>query len=448
MVHSGCGAAWAAASARTLARRLRRERRREVGETRATALAWRTAALRRALAAHWQLADRLGAHAPKFGETVAAARLIGLEDGLQEVLEDLALGNWARHAPPPGQERFRPPPEHAKLQDEIEVGLSRSATPYWPSRPPGCWAEPCNPAVLLAGLGVEIPEALAAGAGVGTSCEIIVERGDAGEYTPPPMQDVTRLGVGSGDSNDSVVSSSLQDTGATHTFSFSASSHAEIISSNVLSNPSAVGTEFQERHNDALELEIMVIPGSLNGGSQVETQVSVDRSSLQDRGAPDTFSDSYHAEAVSSHVLSCSSEVEIQHEERHDADPKTAVVVIPDSAVSRSLQDTDTGDALPQEILRMLAAQFLGEEVQEGEVVASYLENVEDSIQTVDELYELQGAVQETIGMLIDAGLVLVARQADDDLRPQSRVIILGPSGPHGRLLVGPLQSKPQTSRG
>ncbi|CAK0806048.1 unnamed protein product [Prorocentrum cordatum] len=69
MGHSGCGAAWAAASARTLARRLRRVHRRAIGESRAAALAWR--------AAHWQLADRVGAHAPKFGETIAAARVLG-----------------------------------------------------------------------------------------------------------------------------------------------------------------------------------------------------------------------------------------------------------------------------------------------------------------------------------------------------------------------------------
>ncbi|CAK0788056.1 unnamed protein product [Prorocentrum cordatum] len=45
--------------------------------SRAAALAWRAAALRRSLEAHWQLANRAGAHAPKFGEAIAAARVFG-----------------------------------------------------------------------------------------------------------------------------------------------------------------------------------------------------------------------------------------------------------------------------------------------------------------------------------------------------------------------------------
>ncbi|CAK0864951.1 unnamed protein product [Prorocentrum cordatum] len=71
------GRAWTAASARTPARRLQRQRWQERGQTRAAALACRARGPREALAAHWALGDRLGGPAPCFGDAVAMGRLLG-----------------------------------------------------------------------------------------------------------------------------------------------------------------------------------------------------------------------------------------------------------------------------------------------------------------------------------------------------------------------------------
>ena len=95
------GAQWAARSAHTLARRLRRARRAELGCTRAQALARRAKAFRASLQWHWQLTDALGGHFATMGEAVRAARLVGLES-VEEAEEAQRVGNWARHAGPPG----------------------------------------------------------------------------------------------------------------------------------------------------------------------------------------------------------------------------------------------------------------------------------------------------------------------------------------------------------
>ena len=50
-----CGRGWAARSARTLARRLRRQRRTERGCSLASALSYRAKCMREALAEHWRL---------------------------------------------------------------------------------------------------------------------------------------------------------------------------------------------------------------------------------------------------------------------------------------------------------------------------------------------------------------------------------------------------------
>ena len=100
MEDDASGAAWASTSARTLARRLRRKMRQQMGKSRSQALAERGRAVRLALEAQWKLQDRLGCTCRTFGEAVEAARLAKLA-GLEECGELLALGNWARHAPPP-----------------------------------------------------------------------------------------------------------------------------------------------------------------------------------------------------------------------------------------------------------------------------------------------------------------------------------------------------------
>ena len=97
---------WAAASARTLARRRRRGRQAERGWSRGAALARRIKELRNSLGVHWRLADAVGRHLPTLGEEVAAARLLGCDaDLLQEAHEALEAGNAARHSPPPGAAR-------------------------------------------------------------------------------------------------------------------------------------------------------------------------------------------------------------------------------------------------------------------------------------------------------------------------------------------------------
>jgi len=99
---------WAAASARTLARRLRRRARDERGLTRSAALAARGKAIRAALAAHWQLGDTLGWHSATMGEAITAAKILKLPK-VEELEELCGHGNWGRHAPPPGARRLPAP---------------------------------------------------------------------------------------------------------------------------------------------------------------------------------------------------------------------------------------------------------------------------------------------------------------------------------------------------
>ena len=102
------GSDWAVASARTLARRLRRKWRQQAGLSQAAALVVRTKALREALHAHWRLGDQLGCHFAAFRETLNAASLLMDHDTLDDYKMALRLGNWARHSPPPGMSG--PPP--------------------------------------------------------------------------------------------------------------------------------------------------------------------------------------------------------------------------------------------------------------------------------------------------------------------------------------------------
>jgi hypothetical protein len=129
---------------------LRRARRQELGLSRAAALAQRTKVLRRALAAHWQLADVLGGFAPCHGDALAAVRLLGAAPAvLIDAQFDLEEGNWARHAPPPGQARLRPVPTEARRAEVAEAALAQTqvlgavplAAPLALERPPGVWHE-------------------------------------------------------------------------------------------------------------------------------------------------------------------------------------------------------------------------------------------------------------------------------------------------------------------
>ncbi|CAK0824729.1 unnamed protein product, partial [Prorocentrum cordatum] len=120
---------WAAASARTLARRLRRERRSALGDTRAGALAHRLKFLRVALVEHWAIDDRMGCHFPSMGETVVAARLLGWPpEEVKYYVEVLEAGNWSRHAPPPSVAGPPRPPD-APLAAALEGLLDGRSTP-------------------------------------------------------------------------------------------------------------------------------------------------------------------------------------------------------------------------------------------------------------------------------------------------------------------------------
>lgn len=105
-----CGKQWAAASACSLARKLCRARRAEVGFSRAQALAFRASAFREALDEHWRLGDVIGFHNPSFAGSLAAARLVLPTFGDQAARELLALSNWAKHAAPPGAQLARATP--------------------------------------------------------------------------------------------------------------------------------------------------------------------------------------------------------------------------------------------------------------------------------------------------------------------------------------------------
>ena len=91
------GRAWASASARTLARRLRRERVRSIGASRAQALTVRVSQFRTSLALHWGLCDRIGAHFSQFADALTAAQLarVPLPD-LSELTEARDHGDWAK----------------------------------------------------------------------------------------------------------------------------------------------------------------------------------------------------------------------------------------------------------------------------------------------------------------------------------------------------------------
>ena len=116
------GKVWAAASARTLTRRLRRDGRANIGHSAATALAFRTKLFRASLSEHWALSTLVGANAPNFSDAVEGARLLGgvQADKLTELLLLRDTANWARHAPPPGLARLAAIPKGEVFAHDLE----------------------------------------------------------------------------------------------------------------------------------------------------------------------------------------------------------------------------------------------------------------------------------------------------------------------------------------
>mmetsp|Transcript_48264 Transcript_48264/g.138618 ORF Transcript_48264/g.138618 Transcript_48264/m.138618 type:complete len:826 (-) Transcript_48264:355-2832(-) len=77
-----------------------------------------------------------------------------------------------------------------------------------------------------------------------------------------------------------------------------------------------------------------------------------------------------------------------------------------------------------------------GEEVKEEDLVAWYMEQVEQDIQTEAQLEEQQSLVQLIINRMIDKDrVILIYRQSEDPLRPEGRVLLKHPNYPVGELI-------------
>jgi len=91
-----------------------------------------------------------------------------------------------------------------------------------------------------------------------------------------------------------------------------------------------------------------------------------------------------------------------------------------------------------QRIGQMLAKHLAvqeeaGEEVKEEDLIAWYMEQVEETIETEAQLFEQQHLVQLIINRLIDKDRVIVVyRPAEDPLRPEGRVLVKHPNFPVG----------------
>merc|ERR1712039_738462 len=96
-----------------------------------------------------------------------------------------------------------------------------------------------------------------------------------------------------------------------------------------------------------------------------------------------------------------------------------------------------------QRIGQMLAKHLAqqeeaGVEVKEDDLIAWYMEQVEEDIQTEAQLFEQQHLVQLIISRLIDKDrVVLVYRQSDDPLKPEGRVLVKHPDYPVGEAIQG-----------
>jgi len=96
-----------------------------------------------------------------------------------------------------------------------------------------------------------------------------------------------------------------------------------------------------------------------------------------------------------------------------------------------------------QRIGQMLAAELArkeqeGEEVKEEDLIAWYMEQVEEDIETEAQLYEQTSLVQLIINRLIDKDrVIIVYRQSEDPQRPELRVLVKHPNFPVGDAISG-----------
>eukprot|EP00420_Gonyaulax_spinifera_P039704 CAMPEP_0197877328 /NCGR_PEP_ID=MMETSP1439-20131203/6044_1 /TAXON_ID=66791 /ORGANISM="Gonyaulax spinifera, Strain CCMP409" /LENGTH=830 /DNA_ID=CAMNT_0043496667 /DNA_START=71 /DNA_END=2563 /DNA_ORIENTATION=+ len=93
------------------------------------------------------------------------------------------------------------------------------------------------------------------------------------------------------------------------------------------------------------------------------------------------------------------------------------------------------GQLLAQHLARQEEA---GEEVKEEDLIAWYMEQVEDEIQTEAQLFEQQHKVQLIINRLVDKDRVIVVyRPSEDPMRPEGRVLVKHPNFPVGEVITG-----------
>eukprot|EP00933_Yihiella_yeosuensis_P051760 TRINITY_DN49734_c0_g1_i1.p1 TRINITY_DN49734_c0_g1~~TRINITY_DN49734_c0_g1_i1.p1 ORF type:complete len:824 (+),score=217.36 TRINITY_DN49734_c0_g1_i1:87-2558(+) len=72
-----------------------------------------------------------------------------------------------------------------------------------------------------------------------------------------------------------------------------------------------------------------------------------------------------------------------------------------------------------------------GEEVKESDLISWYMEQVEEDIQTEEQLFQQQHLVQLIINRMVDKDRVIVAaRPSEDPMRPEGRVLVKHPNVP------------------
>mmetsp|Transcript_50305 Transcript_50305/g.90315 ORF Transcript_50305/g.90315 Transcript_50305/m.90315 type:complete len:823 (+) Transcript_50305:64-2532(+) len=83
-----------------------------------------------------------------------------------------------------------------------------------------------------------------------------------------------------------------------------------------------------------------------------------------------------------------------------------------------------------QMLLRHLVQQdAAGEEVKESDLISWYMEQVEEDIQTEEQLYQQQHLVQLIVTRMVDKDRVIIQnRQSEDPLRPEGRVLVKHPN--------------------
>jgi len=122
--------------------------------------------------------------------------------------------------------------------------------------------------------------------------------------------------------------------------------------------------------------------------------------------------------------------------------PAEGAAVEADAAASRP-RKMKISYAEYQRIGQMLAAELArqeqeGKEVKEEDLIAWYMEQVEETIETEAQLYEQTSLVQLIINRLIEKDrVIIVYRQSEDPTRPELRVLVKHPNFPVGDDIAG-----------